>query len=237
MSDDPESPRKSSEIGVNEAVTATSVTPSSTSDGGKTQPFVDSGRIRTDGNGAAADSDNADTAEANTVDAHDLARAALAGAQGMARPSRGRWRPGNRRRTSDDATGGAARGGYSGPRPDETDPQPIGGLIAGYMAERGWDRPLAEARVFADWASLVGQDIAAHSTPIALQDGELRVSAESTAWATQLRLLAPTVLSRLVAELGPDVVRRIRFTGPTGPSWKHGGLSVRGARGPRDTYG
>jgi predicted nucleic acid-binding Zn ribbon protein len=32
-------------------------------------------------------------------------------------------------------------------------------------------------------------------------------------------------------------VRKVFITGPTGPSWKHGGWSVRGARGPRDTYG
>jgi predicted nucleic acid-binding Zn ribbon protein len=65
----------------------------------------------------------------------------------------------------------------------------------------------------------------------------LRIAAESTAWATQLRLLAGTLLARLVAELGPDVVTKLSISGPTGPSWKHGGRSVRGGRGPRDTYG
>ena len=46
-----------------------------------------------------------------------------------------------------------------------------------------------------------------------------------------------TLLARIVAELGPDVVTRIVVTGPVAPSWKHGPRSVRGARGPRDTYG
>jgi predicted nucleic acid-binding Zn ribbon protein len=40
-----------------------------------------------------------------------------------------------------------------------------------------------------------------------------------------------------VAELGQQVVTKLIITGPVGPSWKHGGWSVRGARGPRDTYG
>ena len=53
----------------------------------------------------------------------------------------------------------------------------------------------------------------------------------------QLRLLTGTLLARLAAELGPQVVTSIRISGPSGPSWKHGGFSVRGARGPRDTYG
>ena len=110
-------------------------------------------------------------------------------------------------------------------------------LLDGLVDERGWQRPLAEARVFADWASLVGADIAAHCQPVNLNDGELRIAAESTAWATQLQLMAGALLASLVRELGPDVVRKIFITGPTGPSWKHGGWSVRGARGPRDTYG
>jgi predicted nucleic acid-binding Zn ribbon protein len=103
--------------------------------------------------------------------------------------------------------------------------------------ERGWQRPLAEARVFADWAALVGADIAAHCSPSSLNAGELRIAAESTAWATQLQLMASTLLASLARQLGPEVVHKIFITGPTGPSWKHGGWSVRGARGPRDTYG
>jgi predicted nucleic acid-binding Zn ribbon protein len=91
--------------------------------------------------------------------------------------------------------------------------------------------------VFADWPALVGVDIAAHCRPAALNQGELRITAESTAWATQLQLMASTLLASLARQLGPKVVAKIVITGPTGPSWKHGGWSVRGARGPRDTYG
>lgn len=168
----------------------------------------------------------------------DLVREALAGAQRLARglpPRSGRGRRGDRRRRSAGAPSG--QGGYSGPGADDRDPQPIGELLSGYVTDRGWQRPLAEARVFADWASLVGADVAAHCAPASLSAGELRVSAESTAWATQLRLLSATILARLADELGPDVVARIHITGPTGPSWKHGGRTVRGSRGPRDTYG
>ncbi|MGI8760929.1 MAG: DUF721 domain-containing protein [Jatrophihabitantaceae bacterium] len=163
----------------------------------------------------------------------DAVKQALAGAQ---RISRSRSvRPA--RRVRDENLRGRARGGFSGPAPDDTDPQPIGGLFAGYVADRDWQRPLAEATVFADWAGLVGPEVASHSRPESLRDGELRLSAESTAWATQLRLLAATLLARLARELGPDVVRKLIISGPAGPSWKHGGYSVRGARGPRDTYG
>ena len=128
-------------------------------------------------------------------------------------------------------------GGYSGAWPDSTDPRPVGDVLNSYLTDRGWERPLAEARVFTDWAEIVGADVAAHCSPTALNDGELRVTAESTAWATQLRMLGGSLLARVVAELGPTIVTKIIVTGPTGPSWKHGKFSVRGARGPRDTYG
>ena len=91
--------------------------------------------------------------------------------------------------------------------------------------------------MFADWPTLVGAEIAGRCAPVSLREGELRLAAESTAWATQLRLMSGTLLARLVAELGPNVVTRLHISGPVGPSWKHGAWSVHGARGPRDTYG
>ncbi len=189
----------------------------------------------------------AEPVDGGTLEQPDAALAALAGAQRgpeqkfrrgteagrRTRRENLRGRGKGRRSSSDDV----ARGGFSGPGPDEKDPQLVGDLLAGYVSKHGWDRPLAEARVFSDWASLVGPDIAAHCAPTSLQDGELKVSAESTAWATQLRMLGSTILAKMVAELGPQTVRKIIFTGPSGPSWKHGLWSVRGSRGPRDTYG
>jgi predicted nucleic acid-binding Zn ribbon protein len=109
--------------------------------------------------------------------------------------------------------------------------------VGDFLAEQGWEAPLADARVFAEWARLVGPDVAAHCAPQTLRDGELHITAESTAWATQLRLLTRVLLARLADELGSGVVRKVSITGPVGPSWKHGGRSVRGFRGPRDTYG
>jgi predicted nucleic acid-binding Zn ribbon protein len=186
--------------------------------------------------------DNGPSADAHT---DDIAHHALAQAQRFTRSSQraggaaGLRGTGRRRGSARDRAGTErdGRSGYSGAGPDERDPQPLGGILGGLVDERGWQRPLAEARVFADWPALVGADNAAHCRPISLNAGELRIAAESTAWATQLQLMASTLLASLARQLGPDVVRKIFITGPTGPSWKHGGWSVRGARGPRDTYG
>jgi predicted nucleic acid-binding Zn ribbon protein len=126
--------------------------------------------------------------------------------------------------------------GYSGPGPDPRDPQPVGAVLARLIKARGWQRPAAEATVFGAWERVVGPDIAQHSRPVKLEDGELTVEAESTAWATQLRLLAGSLLQRIAAEVGHSVVRRLHIHGPAAPAWSRGPRRVRG-RGPRDTYG
>ena len=60
---------------------------------------------------------------------------------------------------------------------------------------------------------------------------------DSTAWATQLRLLAPQLVQRLNQELGHGTVTVIEVLGPHLPTWRKGSRSVRDGRGPRDTYG
>ncbi|MGH3769054.1 MAG: DciA family protein [Pseudonocardiaceae bacterium] len=155
----------------------------------------------------------------------DIARAALESA-----------RAARRRTSTQKATAPRRRRGWSGPRPDDRDPQPLGRLASRLVADRGWSDRVSAGVVFARWAQLVGADVAEHSEPVALQDGELLVRASSTAWATQLRLLQRQLLARITAAVGPGVVTRLRIQGPTAPSWVRGPRHVRG-RGPRDTYG
>jgi predicted nucleic acid-binding Zn ribbon protein len=126
--------------------------------------------------------------------------------------------------------------GYTGSGPDPRDPQPFGTVLAKLVKARGWQRPAAEATVFGQWERVVGAEVAAHSRPVKLEAGELTVEAESTAWATQLRLLAGKLVSRISAEVGRGVVTKLHVHGPAAPSWDRGVRRVRG-RGPRDTYG
>jgi predicted nucleic acid-binding Zn ribbon protein len=142
-----------------------------------------------------------------------------------------------RKAVIDPATGEPRRRrGYTGPGPDPRDPQPFGTLLERMMKARGWQKPKAEATVFGEWERVVGADIAAHCRPIKLEDGELTVEAESTAWATQLRMLAGRLIARIAGEVGHNVVKKLHIQGPSTPSWSRGPMRVRG-RGPRDTYG
>jgi predicted nucleic acid-binding Zn ribbon protein len=90
--------------------------------------------------------------------------------------------------------------------------------------------------VFGQWVRVVGEQIAEHSQPTALRDGVLTITAESTAWATQLRLVQAQVLAKIATAVGDGVVTSVRITGPTAPSWRKGPRHISG-RGPRDTYG
>ncbi|MBN1174697.1 MAG: DUF721 domain-containing protein [Micromonosporaceae bacterium] len=171
--------------------------------------------------------------------------AALAGRRGRG------WPPSGRSQRAGDGgafTGGAessrsergavrrGRRGYTGPGPDPRDPQPFSLLLGKLVRSRGWQQSKAEATVFGAWERVVGAEVAAHSHPIKLERGELTVQAESTAWATQLRLLSGRLLTNIGKEIGRNVVTRLHIHGPAAPSWSHGPRRVRG-RGPRDTYG
>jgi predicted nucleic acid-binding Zn ribbon protein len=125
---------------------------------------------------------------------------------------------------------------WSGAGPDRRDPSALGDAVGELVADRNWSRTLTAAGLLPRWEQIVGADIAAHCRPERLEAGELTVVAESTAWATQLRLMSGQVLARIAAEVGPDIVSRLRVRGPTAPDWRHGPLRVTG-RGPRDTYG
>ena len=121
-------------------------------------------------------------------------------------------------------------------RPRREDPQPLASAIGGLLGSRGWEQRAAMGSVFGRWAEIVGQDVAAHTRPDSFADGELAVTADSTAWATQVRLLAPVLVRRLNAELGDGSVRRVKVRGPAPPR-QRGGWRVPGSKGPGDTYG
>ncbi|MEV0388798.1 DciA family protein [Nonomuraea sp. NPDC050643] len=124
-----------------------------------------------------------------------------------------------------------------GARRDNSDPQLFGRAIADLLADRGWERPAAVGAVFGRWIDIVGPDLAAHTKPESFDDGEVLVVADSTAWATQVRLLARSLVRRLNEELGDGTVTKVKVRGPQNAPRPSGGLRVTGSRGPGDTYG
>ncbi|GAA1176314.1 MULTISPECIES: DUF721 domain-containing protein [Nesterenkonia] len=119
---------------------------------------------------------------------------------------------------------------------DRRDPSLLGSVVGGLISTRGWSSPVAVGSVIARWDQLVGEQVAAHCRPERFENGVVDVACDSTAWATNLKLMQPQLMEMFTRELGRGIVTGLRIRGPQAPSWKKGRWSVRGP-GPRDTYG
>lgn len=71
---------------------------------------------------------------------------------------------------------------------------------------RGTDR-IQVGGVFGKWDDAVGDQIAAHVRPIKLDHATLLVEADTATWATQVKLLADTIIERLREEARVQIDR------------------------------
>jgi predicted nucleic acid-binding Zn ribbon protein len=168
----------------------------------------------------------------------DPERARLA-AEALARARADAWAAGERPGTAprpqqqgagpqraDPAQAAGALASWSA-RTKRDDPQPLTAALGGLLSARGWREKAAVGSVFGHWPDIVGPQLALHTQPVSFESGELTVSADSTAWATQVRLMAPQLLKRLAEELGHGTIRHIHVNGPSGPARRPGRLRAR----------
>ncbi|HEV2685342.1 MAG TPA: DUF721 domain-containing protein [Actinomycetota bacterium] len=94
----------------------------------------------------------------------------------------------------------------------EGDPKPVGELLSRLVSGRGWDERMRFGRLREEWAAVVGPDVAARSTPVALNAGVLSIRADGSAWATELTLLARSIVDKVDAYFGGGVVRDVRVS-------------------------
>lgn len=128
---------------------------------------------------------------------------------------------------------------YSSAAPDDRDPATVAEAIINLVTDRGWQAATSMGRIWGEWASLVGPTLAEHVKPEAFDrsTGRLTLRADSTAWATQVRMLSTQLRKRLQAEITGGIVTDITVLGPDVATHRpRGPLRVKG-RGPRDTYG
>jgi predicted nucleic acid-binding Zn ribbon protein len=138
-------------------------------------------------------------------------------------------RSNGRKRQKDEA-------GSSVPFGSGRDPRGLGDTINSLTIQLGWNSSLAQSELLESWAELAGEETAKHSRPAGIDEGILTVHCESTAWATQLRLMRVEIMTHIATRYPDAGIASIRFQGPNAPSWKKGPRSIPG-RGPRDTYG
>lgn len=134
--------------------------------------------------------------------------------------------------------GSMAQQQFSGSHADDRDPTRASVAVAGLIEDRGWRMRTRTAAVIGRWSEVAGQQLADHVQPVRFDEeaGSLMLQADSTAWATQTRVLIPHLLLRLDQMLEPGMVRQIEVAGPSTGRRGFGRLRVPG-RGPRDTYG
>lgn len=130
----------------------------------------------------------------------------------------------------------AARDESSVPYGVGREPKGLDAVLDRLTQTMGWASPLDKAELLVAWPRLVGDDVAAHTEPVAVEDGLLTVRCDSTAWAQQLRSMRSVVLARIAEQHPQAGIESVRFIGPDTPSWKRGPRAIPG-RGPRDTYG
>ena len=126
--------------------------------------------------------------------------------------------------------------GLSRPFGSGRDPHGVGDVMDALATQLGWTSALAQSDLLEQWRELAGEETAKHAIPDQITDGVLVIRCDSTAWATQLRMMRSELLKRIAEQFPQAGIESIRFQGPDSPSWKRGPRSIPG-RGPRDTYG
>ena len=89
---------------------------------------------------------------------------------------------------------------------DSRDPQTLGNAMDELIAQRGWQQESAGAQVLTQWTQIVGEDVASHVIPETFESGILVLRAESTTWATQVRLMLPQLRKNIDRAVGTGVV-------------------------------
>jgi predicted nucleic acid-binding Zn ribbon protein len=96
------------------------------------------------------------------------------------------------------------------PRPDRL--KTMGELLPTLMQKLGLRERLHESEVTEAWSAIVGEFIAAHSTPASLREGVLYVRVLQPALHYELEQISKReILRKLKQRFGSRVIREVRF--------------------------
>ena len=91
-------------------------------------------------------------------------------------------------------------------------PVAVAEALKGYLSRAGLAGRVAQAQVVPDWPRLVGAPIAAVTRPESVgADGTLFVRVTTSAWMTELQLMAPEIMAKVNAGRGAGRVKTIRW--------------------------
>ncbi len=85
---------------------------------------------------------------------------------------------------------------------EDTGPRPLQASLDAVSRSMGQRDAEGHGRLFAHWGDIVGPAMAAHVTPVRLDEVALVVTVDHPAWATQVRLMGDELLDRVSVETG-----------------------------------
>lgn len=90
------------------------------------------------------------------------------------------------------------------------DPVPLRDVMAALMREDVFSRGLPIAKLAESWPEIVGERLAAATTPESLEAGVLTIRAADGPWGSQARSLTEQIQQQVVQSLGDGVVTNVR---------------------------
>lgn len=88
-------------------------------------------------------------------------------------------------------------------------PERVASLVPGVLRDLGLAESARALRIQERWVEAVGPEVASHCRPVALRDGILETTVDSSAWCQTLRMRAPQLLDALARVLGDDAPREL----------------------------
>lgn len=96
--------------------------------------------------------------------------------------------------------------------PRKRRPEAIGKIVANVIGKSGVAERIEQAGIIPEWRQLVGPQIAAVTSPQSISaNGTLFVRVTTNAWANELSLLEPELLTSLNRKPGRAPVKKIRW--------------------------
>ena len=170
------------------------------------------------------------TRRATDDDGLDLARSIARGLAGRTGSPAGPAAPQD---AGSSRPGAASPTGLSGATPTTATRRRSTRTLGRLVADQGWATDLRVHGVFTRWSAIVGREVAEHCTPESYAEGRLVVRTDSTAWATQMTLLAGRVVTPAQRGARRRHGRVIDVLGPHVPRWTQGPAPGQGPRPAR----
>jgi predicted nucleic acid-binding Zn ribbon protein len=90
-------------------------------------------------------------------------------------------------------------------------PRQVREALQNYLDKAGISEKIEAASVVPEWPELVGEGIAAVTTPLRVSNNVLFVAVRSSAWLSELKLMERDILRRLNAGKSKGRIAAIRF--------------------------